>query len=102
MKFLVLALTLMTSLLASAQTSKASSSKNHVIAATMQAVVNAKGEMKFEGKDIVTGKLVMLSAEDGFEALKILAKAACLAGPSSVTVSAGVVSVTWEKAELCK
>lgn len=86
-----------------AQTSKqALPGHKQVVVSKLEASVDSKGEMIFRGKDMVTGKTVMLSAEDGFEALKILAKVACAAAPSSVTVSAGVVSVTWEKEELCK
>ncbi len=102
MKYLLSIITIFVATATFAQTGKQIlTGPKPVLASKLEASVDSKGEMMFRGQDLA-GKPVMLSAEDGFKALKTLAKAACTVAPSTVTVSAGIVSVTWEKAELCK
>jgi hypothetical protein len=102
MKYIFPILVAISSISAFAQTPKSPVvEQKQVVASTLQASMNSKGEMIFKGKDI-SGKPVMFSAEEGYEFLRNMAKLACAASPSSITASAGVISLTWEKCEICK
>ncbi len=68
--------------------------------AKIEATQNSQGQLVFQRYDL-KGNATMLSSEDGLKALKEIARAACIASPSSITVSAGLISLTWEKSEIC-
>jgi len=74
---------------------------DHSLDGRIEAVQNDKGQLIFRSYDL-KGQVVTLSQGEGLERLKRMAKVACAVSPSSITVSAGIISLTWEKSEICK
>jgi hypothetical protein len=67
----------------------------------LEAGINSNGDIVLFGES-AKGKLIMYSGKEAVEKLRSIAQMMCVGGPSSVSVSVGVVSVTWEKCILCK